>query len=996
MFTNLRDAYALIALVALLPGAVSWWSGRRLARRVDDPALPELFAAHGRRTRGMLFVSIVTITLLASWAALALAIPILFAGIIAAAYPLRRALYHETWSFGSYLSFYPRVMAGLFGFLIVLALLPTLVGAAGKWDWLAGAVLAGVLVLWHTYSADVVRSCLRTRPIAEGEFLSRCRALADACGVPQPRFECIDLGGGVIANAVALPSLRTASVIFTDTLLERLDEPERLAICAHELAHFEHYNPGYLRRWNRVTYLLIALGAAAAPITRITGLESTLLPTLLWFAAIVVSAVLRARDKQRQETVCDLRAVELTGDAEAMIRGLTKLYTIARVPRRIEQQTERAATHPSLARRIRDIRKAAGVAPATLGAAQTFTSADGHTVVIFDDVELRWAERDGATHSISYAHVTDLRVDARARRGSRLVALGAGARRWEMSLADSDVGRLQGVLDVVDGRLADPPRPPFVHPNIQRIVVLTAAAMILTLSHVAVAFVALLALLKPSLPLLLGAGLAALTAAGLVARDYAGTGYVTLASLPMAVTGLLLLAFAWGHRHDARQRTRPFIAALAVAAAAAVTALAFNGVDVIRLHQSARTIPSATVLLVALAGALACSTSRRVRLAATAVGVAALATTFAASTIFLDGFATDPFLVDAPALEWVSVEADAVEEFDVPLDTSRIDLSPNGRYVAVYQNSDSDEGHASAFLVGPTGQALASIAADGVAFVDDEQLLIVQSDSHGTTLKSLRLNPSLDVAWQHSVDDLFAPSLSFDRATGGWRLMGLGDDGSMTRVDGVIGTSEVRQKRWPAAYTRGLDIQALTTSGPDMLVVETEYDRGPLTNVIPRRWTLAYMLQPFNQVSRYATVGDRGRRTFGESRLDVDCLADVLPGGALACTAYDGIRTHLVSIDGGTGHVVGLGLLDGHFLTDRHVVRGWLTGWVASRAVAIRLSTGEVLHLPRRAGATSVLSVANDRLAAVMMGDGHFTVRLYPLPPETPAVDGMRAQRARD
>src|SRR6185436_11151779 len=114
---------------------------------------------------------------------------------------------------------------------------------------------------------------------------------------------------------------------------------------------------------------------------------------------------------------------------------------------------------------------------------------------------------------------------------------------------------------------------------------------------------------------------------------------------------------------------------------------------------------------------LACSTSRRVRLAAASAGVTALATTFAASTIFLDGFATDPFLVDAPALEWVAVDADAVAEFDVPLDTSRIDLSPNGRYVAVYRNPDSDEGHASAFLVGPTGQALASIAADGVAFV---------------------------------------------------------------------------------------------------------------------------------------------------------------------------------------------------------------------------------------------------------------------------------------
>ena len=46
------------------------------------------------------------------------------------------------------------------------------------------------------------------------------------------------------------------------------------------------------------------------------------------------------------------------------------------------------------------------------------------------------------------------------RRGPRLVALGAEAKRWEMSLADSDVARLQAVLDIVDGRLADPPRPP--------------------------------------------------------------------------------------------------------------------------------------------------------------------------------------------------------------------------------------------------------------------------------------------------------------------------------------------------------------------------------------------------------------------------------------------------------------------------------------------------------------------------------------------------------
>ena len=125
------------------------------------------------------------------------------------------------------------------------------------------------------------------------------------------------------------------------------------------------------------------------------------------------------------------------------------------------------------------------------------------------------------THSLSYTHLTELRVDARPGRASRLVAIGAAARRWEMGLAGADIARLQAVLDVVDGRLADPPRqgPRTLDLNIQKTAVLMAAAMVLVLSQVTVAFVAFLAWVKPSLPLLAGAGLAALTAAGLVLRD---------------------------------------------------------------------------------------------------------------------------------------------------------------------------------------------------------------------------------------------------------------------------------------------------------------------------------------------------------------------------------------------------------------------------------------------------------------------------------------------
>ena len=717
-------------------------------------------------------------------------------------------------------------------------------------------------------------------------------------------------------------------------------------------------------------------------IVRLAGLESSLLPLAVWLAAFLAAMAMRARDKQRQETTCDLRAVELTGDADALVRGLTRLYTIARIPRRTEQQRERSATHPSLARRIRDIRKAAGVAPVALGGGQSFTSADGGIVVTFEDALLRWEERDAVTHSLSYTHLTELRVDARPGRASRLVAIGAAARRWEMGLAGADVARLQGVLDLVDGRLADPPRqrPRTLDLNIQKTAVLMAAAMALVLWQVTVAFVAFLAWVKPSLPLLAGAGLAALTAAGLVLRD-GNNAYLTVTSLPIAVIGLVLLGFAWAHRHDDRQNMRPFIAFLAVPAAAAAFFVIINGLDAVRLHQSARGLPSAPVLFVALAGALACSKVRRVRLAGGAAAAAALASIIAGSTAFLDRFATDPFLVRSPALTWVSVGSQPTGEFDVPLGTSRIDLSPDGRYVAAYRDLDGDDGPAT-FQVGRIGETLTSITADDVAFVDDNRLLVVQSGPGGVTLKVLSLGSSLEVVWQQFVEDLSAPSLSLDRATGGWRVMGRRDDRSIVRVEGVLGASGVQRMRWPAENTFGGYARAVTTAGSDMLVFETRYDSGPLARVLPWQWAWGLLL-PFNQVSRFTTVSDSGRRTFGESRLAVDCMADVLPGDGLVCSVYDGTRTHIVQIAARTGNVEGIGWLDGHFHGNQNVVRGWLTGWAVAGAVAIRLTTGEVLRMPASAGAVSSVSVAGDRLAAVGWGNGHFTVRVYPLPPDT-------------
>ena len=58
-----------------------------------------------------------------------------------------------------------------------------------------------------------------------------------------------------------------------------------------------------------------------------------------------------------------MRAVELCGDVEAVIGGLTRAYLLSRLPRRWDSAREARLTHPSLARRIQTLRKKYGGAP---------------------------------------------------------------------------------------------------------------------------------------------------------------------------------------------------------------------------------------------------------------------------------------------------------------------------------------------------------------------------------------------------------------------------------------------------------------------------------------------------------------------------------------------------------------------------------------------------------------------------------------------------------
>ena len=983
MVSTFQDSSVLLALIATLPAIISWWSGRGLAALVDDPILPERLIAQRRRNACVAALAVMGLAVI-STRSLIWTLPLTLLALHVGAYSLRKAVFSETWTLLAYLSFFGRTMVGVFGLWLLLAGVPWLASAAGSADWIVGLILAPLLALWNLRYADAVRLCLRTRPLEPSPLLARCRLLAESCNLPQPAFERIDLNGGVVANALALPSPGGASVLFTDTLLARLTDDEAAAICAHELAHLEYYNPQRLRRIALVSYALIGVACAWTPALRFAGFAAGGWTTAAWLALLTAVLALRARGKQVQETVCDVRAVGLVG-AEPLISALTKLYTIARIPRRVELQQDQSGSHPSLARRIRDIRKAAGTAPATLDDAASFTSADGRTVVTFDASTLRWLGADAVTQSIEYINLAEVRIDARRSNSPRLIVRGSRTQQWEMSLAPADVARAQSVLDVVDSRLGEMPAAPVVPFKFSRPMVAVLMLMTVTFGHLAVAVMALLAWIRFAPPLLIGAGLAALTAAALAWRD-ATSGFMVVTAMPIAVAGAALLLLAWSNRKEAFASLRPMLAVVGVLALLSVSSIALAGIDAIRLHQSARTTPSATVLLVGLAGALACVNTRRARVAGAMSAAAAALVAVLGSSLFLDRFGSDPFLVDSPAIKWVTVDAPALEEFALPTFTSKLRLSPDGRAVAALDQADSAD-DMTKFHVGRVGEALTPVEASDLLFADDEHLLIAATDQRGTTVKTVTLS-GREVVWQQRVDDLIAPVLTLDAASQKWRLTGWTADRGMARAEGVIGSAQVDAVRWPADDTDEAMVGGFTTMGRDALVVESRYDAGVFDSLSPRWQMMSLLLQRFNQKSKYWRLGPDGRRELGVSRLGADCRADVTAADALVCLTFDGTRTRLFTLHS-SGRIEGLGWLNGRFSLDQNGVPGWLSGWMESTPAAIRLATGQAFRLPMdRFGVTHV-TANGDRLAAVIYDHHGAKVRTYQVdriePPTTRA-----------
>lgn len=770
--------------LALLPGIVVYWTGRGLAARADDPELPDLLLARSGRVNSTFLGCLVAVILVPGggprWIAL------LLPAFLAGSYPLRRALYGETWGVGGYMLWWARSVGAGLALLLGMQFTPLLVVEAYPYHWAAagaaGLVLTAMalnqtrLWLWAHGATPLDRPALRAR---FDEVVRRAGSVVPAVYRIGPR-------GGTVANAFALPSARTPAVIFGDTLLDLLQGDEADAVFAHELAHLEQYDARRLRR-NRVRAFAAIAAVLALPLAMVAlGSRDGVLAMFL--GAWLVLAVLwnRASQAQADETAADRRAAELVGDPEAVIRGLTRIHQYSRLPRRWPPEMEGGATHPSLARRVAALRGESAAAPPLLATAAVVPSPREGSWVAFDQRRVSFFEgvpagtrpAPAALHeaaasarSVAYAELADLRLRT-AGDAPVLAATDRAGLSWTFPVFPADVESLRRIVHEVDVQLGTVRRPPSTTAH-RAFALLALVVAALAGGFGVVLLPALLAVAWPGAVSLAALGAVALARAALAAADgtarwgSAGGGWY-LAALAAVGIGLLAVSvFRAPDRENGPCRPGRILGPLAALAAVFLLqvgmAAADRGVDW-GAGEPAAALPGLLMLGVG-AGML------RLRRPALHRGGAAVAAAGLAPLVLALG--TDRLSGAQPDIAW-SRGTTAAATASTPLAgyAQLAQVSPSGRAFLLRADASGfgPRGATWNFTVGGFAGLRRAFPASAAALAGDAHVLVL-ADRDGAT--ELRMEPLAGGAplWRRVLPPLVRPEVAADGA-GGWTVWG--------------------------------------------------------------------------------------------------------------------------------------------------------------------------------------------------------------------------------
>ena len=946
------------ALLALLPAAFRLHRGQSLTRDLESPAFAERLLT-GRTLLAVIYFAVLAIEVVAWPQRVAWMLPLELISFMAAGWPLRRAMLGETWSIGAYLWFYVRLVVAIYGFWILLMATPWLADPNGWPAWAAPTALLVVLLAWNERYVNVMRAILRMRPVITPALITRFNTIVGKTTVPNPTVEYVDLGGGVFPNAIALPSRWRPGVGFTSTVLDRFDENEVVAIFAHEIAHLEHLNAAYLKKYQWAAWTIVVTAAGLTPFVNAVAPQFAPAVTMWPFVVLMYLAVVTQR-RQRHETESDLRAVALTGDPEALIRGLIKLHGMARVPRRLDPNVEVVASHPSLARRIQAIRQGSGIAASALHAPLVLQHGPS-TVTLFED-RVIWSQDAITTHTLAYSALDELRIEAMQNGSMRLVASDPEGRKWMLPLTADDVPRVQQALDVVDTRLRPTVSAPGQWNPIGQLTALLCLVASIGAGQLAALLVAALAVAKFERPLIRAGGVAAMTGGLLAMREASAPAFPGI----LIASGVLLLFISTRNVRDGDSRvSRQLIWVLAALAMVAMVPIAMARGDILATHQAARDWPASGTLVLAFAAAAALSTVRW-RLAAALAGIAGAAIVTIGSTGVLDALLRDPFLGEAPAQIALSLPDTAVTEFSLDLYPSELLLSPHGHAVAVIESHDDDD-HQSSIHVGRPGGPLTESSGDNVLFVDDDRLLITRGANAHTLLQLVDVDDPATPLWETKLD-VGNAKIAIDRGRKTWQVLGYASSLGFKSVVGSLEGGPGAVRAWPFRVNRqSLEAHHPLWADDTRIVIATKTYKSSDDFGWLGEW--AFFFDRFRSETRFSVIDDSGVSELFRSPLEVECEPAAEIGAPAVCSASDGSRARLARVTG-DGTVILLDQFRNYLTFD--VRSHWITGWSRS-PFAIDLHSGGTLRVRNRRnseGLSPMIIGAGEDVIAVAWNDG--------------------------
>ncbi len=671
-------------------------------------------------------------------------------------------------------------------------------------------MLVVATLLWSHMNARAVPRIMGAEPLASPELEAQFESVLSGAKCRRPRLSRVGARGGYWVNAMAVPSLQTPGVVFTNDLLDALTPAETRAIFAHEVAHLEYFDR---MRLIKRALVMAALAVILLVVVVKYGPQSAVISTLTWVWPLVVLAVLAmlVAGNQAREHESDVRAVELVGEPESLISALTKIHDLMRMPRRWRSGSEARMSHPSLAKRLRAIREAAGVRGIETSESGPIdvivlrSADDSSEAVVMAEDRIHWLkglEPDAGgdatallaeardCRSIRYDDLTDLRLEVQGVENRFLTAIDGSGNTLKLALSADDVSRAKANLERIDlevkgtapGAAKELARQQSRRRSVR--IWATAAALFGVVPPIALSLLlaGLLAAARPTRATLAVAGAIAIASGIVGLRLPDPSGYV-VQTLPFAlaveiVIGVILLYYVsrWANASRTEER-RGTLNALALTGALAVLYLLLgisrlgSPLPVMRLHTWTRYEIGLTLALFGLAAALWSTSSSRLRPAAIAAAALAVLLIATGTLWFRDRFGDDALAIGMTGQSSGTLAPQVARELTIDGHVIELKISPSGGRIATlaFDIGEGYSGGGGSFQVERAGGGFHSMSAADVEFVDDDRVaLLSYGNADDLLLQVVDIEPTPTVVHEVALPEVIDPDLRLDPESGRW------------------------------------------------------------------------------------------------------------------------------------------------------------------------------------------------------------------------------------